>query len=188
MNAAEPQIYEFDDFRLDAGRRLLLQRGEPVPLKPKVFDTLLYLARHQGRILEKDELMRAIWPDAIVEENNLNQNVSTLRRALGESLGENRYIVTVPGRGYRFAATVTAIPNKTAGRQSSQIFALEPVREKVAEAAIGRTLPASQVRQIAVDGGRGLVRHLCDLVVGRLAGAAAGSRKADGIAGPRRRE
>ena len=147
MNAAEPQIYEFDDFRLDAGRRLLLQRGEPVPLKPKVFDTLLYLARHQGRILEKDELMRAIWPDAIVEENNLNQNVSTLRRALGESLGENRYIVTVPGRGYRFAATVTAVPNKTAGRQASQIFALEPVREKIAEAAIGvPTQPAMSTR------------------------------------------
>ncbi|HMC59458.1 MAG TPA: winged helix-turn-helix domain-containing protein, partial [Candidatus Solibacter sp.] len=65
MNVAEPRIYEFDDFRLDAGRRLLLQRGEPVPLKPKVFDTLLYLARHQGRVIEKDELMRAIWPDAI---------------------------------------------------------------------------------------------------------------------------
>ena len=146
MNAAEPQIYEFDDFRLDAGRRLLLQRGEPVPLKPKVFDTLLYLARHQGRILEKDELMRAIWPDAIVEENNLNQNISTLRRALGESLGENRYIVTVPGRGYRFAATVTAVPNKAAGRQ---VFANIRARAGGREARGGRhrfTFPTSQVR------------------------------------------
>jgi DNA-binding winged helix-turn-helix (wHTH) protein/Tol biopolymer transport system component len=147
MNVAEPQIYEFDDFRLDAGRRLLLQRGEPVPLKPKVFDTLLYLARHQGRILEKDELMRAIWPDAIVEENNLNQNVSTLRRVLGESLGENRYIVTVPGRGYRFAATVTAVPNETVGRQASEILAIEPAGEKTAEAAVGvPSQPASHSR------------------------------------------
>jgi len=147
MNVAEPQIYEFDDFRLDAGRRLLLQRGEPVPLKPKVFDTLLYLARHQGRILEKDELMRAIWPDAIVEENNLNQNVSTLRRALGESLGENRYIVTVPGRGYRFAATVTEVPNETGRRQPSQIFALAPAGEKIAESAIdGASQPAGYIR------------------------------------------
>ena len=112
MNVAQPQIYEFDDFRIDSGRRLLLQRGVPVPLKPKVFDTLLYLARHQGRVLEKDELMRAVWPDANVEENNLNQNVSTLRRALGESRGENRYIVTVPGRGYRFAATVSMIADE----------------------------------------------------------------------------
>src|SRR5450432_2125630 len=120
MNVAEPRIYEFDDFRLDAGRRLLLQRGEPVPLKPKVFDTLLYLARHQGRVIEKDELMRAIWPDAIVEENNLNQNVSTLRRALGESRGENRYIVTVPGRGYRFAATVNAVPDEADGREAAK--------------------------------------------------------------------
>ena len=99
MSTPEQHIYEFDDFRIDAVRRLLLLGGEPVRLKPKVFDTLLYLASHQGKVLEKDELMRAIWPDATVEENNLNQNVSTLRRALGESRGENRFIVTVPGRG-----------------------------------------------------------------------------------------
>jgi TolB-like protein/Flp pilus assembly protein TadD len=104
----DPQshIYEFDDFRLDAGERVLLRRGEPVALTPRVLDTLLYLVRHHGRVLEKNELMSEIWPDAVVEENNLNQNISTLRRMFGESRGENRYIVTVPGRGYRFAAQV----------------------------------------------------------------------------------
>jgi len=106
VSTPEPYIYAFDDFQIDASRRLLLLRGEPVPLKPRVFDTLLYLASHQGRVLEKDELMGAIWPDTTVEENNLNQNVSTLRRALGESRGDNRYIVTVPGRGYQFVACV----------------------------------------------------------------------------------
>jgi DNA-binding winged helix-turn-helix (wHTH) protein/TolB-like protein/Tfp pilus assembly protein PilF len=108
----EPQFhtYEFGNFRLDAARRQLLRRdGKILPLKPKVFDTLLYFVRHPGKVLEKEELMREIWPDAFVEENNLNQNVSTLRRVLGESRGENRFIVTLPGRGYRFAADVKAL-------------------------------------------------------------------------------
>ena len=107
MGDPPSHIYEFDDFRLDVGERLLLRRGEPVALTPRVLDTLLYLVRNHGRVLEKNELMSEIWPDAVVEENNLNQNISTLRRMFGESRGENRYIVTVPGRGYRFAAQVT---------------------------------------------------------------------------------
>ena len=106
MSELEPEIYEFGDFRVDVLRRLLLRGSEPVPLRPRVFDALLCLVRHHGRVVEKDELMRAIWPDAFVEENNLNQSVSTLRRALGETSGENRYIATVPGRGYRFVADV----------------------------------------------------------------------------------
>src|SRR6266850_8068552 len=105
MPVPEAYFYEFGDFRLDVSRRLLLKsRGEVVPLTPKVFDTLLYLAEHGGVIVDKDELMRVIWPDTIVEENNLNQHISTLRRVLGESRGEHRYILTVPGRGYRFVA------------------------------------------------------------------------------------
>ena len=108
MSVSEQHIYEFDDFRLDTVKRVLLWRGEAVALTPRVFDTLLYLVEHHGRVLEKEELMKAIWPDSFVEENNLNQNISTLRRALGESRGASRYIVTVPGRGYRFAAEVRA--------------------------------------------------------------------------------
>ena len=110
MPLSEPDIYEFDDFRVDAAERVLLRRGEPLPLTPRVFATLLYFVRHSGKVLEKDDLMHAIWPDAVVEENNLNQNVSTLRRALGES----RYIVTVPGRGYRFAAAVRVCTGRAA--------------------------------------------------------------------------
>jgi TolB-like protein len=106
MGAPEPHIYEFEDFRLDAAERVLRKRGAPVPLTPRVFDTLLYFVRHRGKVLGKDELMQKIWPDAVVEENNLNQNVSTLRRVLGETRGENRFIVTVPGHGYRFVADV----------------------------------------------------------------------------------
>ena len=115
----EVSIYEFGDFRVDAARRLLLQQGRPVALKPKVFDTLLYLASHHGTVLGKDELMQAIWPDTFVEENNLNQNVSTLRRVLGEVPGQNRYIVTVPGRGYRFAPDVQIISDDFAGPETT---------------------------------------------------------------------
>jgi DNA-binding winged helix-turn-helix (wHTH) protein/TolB-like protein/Flp pilus assembly protein TadD len=121
MGAPKPEVYEFDDFRVDAVRRLLLQCGEPVALKPRVFDTLLYLARNSGRVLGKDELMHAIWPDTFVEENNLNQNVSTLRRVLGEAPGENRYIVTVPSRGYRFAADVRIISDNAADPDAASV-------------------------------------------------------------------
>lgn len=100
------QLYEFGAFRIDASKRLLLRDGTPVPLTSKVFDTLIHLVKHSGTVISKDELMRAIWPDAVVEENNLNQNISILRRALGEGRGEQRYIATVPGCGYQFVADV----------------------------------------------------------------------------------
>ena len=106
MSAPSQDVYEFGDFRLDAGKRLLLRRGEPVPLTPKVFDTLLHLVQHHGKVIAKDDLMHAVWPDTAVEENNLNQNISTLRRVFGENRGENRYIATVPGKGYHFIPAV----------------------------------------------------------------------------------
>ena len=106
MSEAQPHTYDFGDFRIDTGKRLLLRAGDHVPLTPKVFDTLLLLVAHQGQVLDKQELMSAIWPDTAVEENNLNQNISTLRRIFGETRGENRYIATIPGRGYCFTAEV----------------------------------------------------------------------------------
>jgi DNA-binding winged helix-turn-helix (wHTH) protein/tetratricopeptide (TPR) repeat protein len=91
---------------MDAGRRLLLRGGEAVPLTPKAFETLLLLVRRQGEVLDKRELMETLWPDTAVEENNLNQNISALRRVFGEARGENRFIATVPGKGYCFTADV----------------------------------------------------------------------------------
>ncbi len=112
MSAAASPVYEFGDFHLDVEERQLLRRdGTAVPLTPRVFSTLRYLVEHSGRVLDKEVLMEAVWPDAIVEENNLAQNISTLRRAFGESPGSQRYIVTVPGRGYRFIAEVTQWEN-----------------------------------------------------------------------------
>jgi DNA-binding winged helix-turn-helix (wHTH) protein/Tol biopolymer transport system component len=99
-------FYDFGPFRLDARKRLLLRAGQPVALTSKVFETLLQLVENSGRVMEKDELMNKLWPDTVVEEANLAQHISTLRRVLGESPSDHRYIVTVPGRGYRFVAEV----------------------------------------------------------------------------------
>ena len=106
MNAPPAHIYEFGDFRLDAEKRLLWREDEPVPLTSRVFETLLYMVEHHDTVLDKERLMEAVWPDSIVEENNLTQNISTLRRVFGETPGSHRFIVTVPGRGYRFVANV----------------------------------------------------------------------------------
>jgi TolB-like protein/DNA-binding winged helix-turn-helix (wHTH) protein/Tfp pilus assembly protein PilF len=106
LNPLPAYVYEFGDFRLDAGKRLLWRADAQVPLTPRVFETLLYLVEHHDTVLDKERLMEAVWPDSIVEENNLTQNISTLRRVFGETPGSHQYIVTVPGRGYRFVADV----------------------------------------------------------------------------------
>lgn len=106
MNKPKTSFFEFGPFRLDTVRRLLLRDEAVVALPPKAFDTLLVLVENCDRLLEKSELMTAVWPDSFVEEANLTQTVSILRKALGERAGEHRYIVTVPGRGYRFVASV----------------------------------------------------------------------------------
>ena len=114
MNEPQAHIYEFGDFRVDAVKRLFLRLdGEQIPLTPKVFDTLLYLVRHAGKVVEKDELMTEIWADTIVEENNLSQNISILRRILGEKRGEHRFIATIPGKGFKFVAAVASASPKS---------------------------------------------------------------------------
>lgn len=106
--AESEKAYTFNGFSIDVGRRLVLDRdGAPVQLTPKVFDLLVVLVENCGKLLTKDELMSAIWPDTIVEESNLTQNISILRKALGDVKGDNAAIVTIPGRGYKFVALVT---------------------------------------------------------------------------------
>ena len=101
-------IYEFDEFRLDPSERRLLRGNEQVALTAKVFDILTALVENSGHLLEKDELIKTIWPDTAVEEGNLTRYVSTLRKALGEN-GQHQYIETVPRRGYRFIADVNSV-------------------------------------------------------------------------------
>ena len=101
-----PSSYRFGPFVLDTLQHALLKEGKPVALTPKTYDTLLVLVQNRGRVLSKDELMNALWPDSFVEEANLTQQVSMIRKALGDSSGDPRYIHTVPGRGYRFTSEV----------------------------------------------------------------------------------
>src|SRR4051794_30359785 len=98
--------YEFGPFVLDTARHLLLKGDRTVALTPKTYDLLLLLVESGGRLLLKEELMKALWPNSFVEESNLTQQISTIRKALRESPGEDRYIVTVASKGYRFAAPV----------------------------------------------------------------------------------
>jgi len=105
MNTAAKHFFEFGGFRLDATERLLLHEGETVSLTPKAFDMLVTLVENSGHLVEKSELMRKLWPNSFVEEGSLAQNVSLLRKALGENQSQ-KFIETVPRRGYRFVATV----------------------------------------------------------------------------------
>lgn len=119
MNVPNPRHYAFGEFRVDALTRQLHQRdGTPVALTPKVFDTLLYLVQNAGSALGKDQLMAALWPGRVVEENNLNQTISALRRVFAASAGDHRYIVTEPGRGYRFVAEVSLLAEADAAAMS----------------------------------------------------------------------
>ena len=103
--------YEIDGFRIDPRQRMLysLPANRPVDLQPRVFDALVYFVERPGELLGKRELLQALWPNVVVEENSLNQVVSQLRKALGEKPSEHRYIVTSPGRGYRFVAAVRSL-------------------------------------------------------------------------------
>jgi DNA-binding winged helix-turn-helix (wHTH) protein len=121
------RVYAFAGFTLDARRRLLLCRtdGQAVPLPTTSFDTLLYLVERAGEVVEKSALMRAVWPHVNVEENSLSQSISVLRRALGEAPSEHRFVVTVPGRGYRFIAEVTT-QSADGSRAQSTIASTDP--------------------------------------------------------------
>lgn len=101
--------YEFGPYQLDPSKRILTREGEGIQLTPKATDILIMLVKHAGQLVEKDELLKEVWPDTFVEEANLSQNIFTLRRAFGEDRAEPRYIETVARRGYRFMAAVRAV-------------------------------------------------------------------------------
>ena len=103
---AVKHFYEFGPFRLDLEQRLLWHEGETVALAPKVFETLILLIEHRGRVIKKEEMMKSLWPDRFVEESNLTQNIFMLRKILGETTGKAQYIETIPKRGYCFIGAV----------------------------------------------------------------------------------
>jgi TolB-like protein/DNA-binding winged helix-turn-helix (wHTH) protein/Flp pilus assembly protein TadD len=116
-------LYEFGPFRLDAAERLLLRAGETVPLAPKTFDVLLALVKQPGHLLEKEALLKTVWPDSFVEENNLTDNIFRLRKALGEGENGQKFIETVPRRGYRFVADVKELNGASAASVAADLAA-----------------------------------------------------------------
>ena len=115
------KVYEFNGFRLEGTQRRLLYKGQPVSLKGKILDLLLFLVEMRGQLVVKEELMKKIWPDAIVEENNITVSMSILRKTLGEDRSRPKFIETIPRQGYRFIAEVTEVsPERTAPRDTRQ--------------------------------------------------------------------
>ena len=110
-------VYEFGAYRLDPRARLLSLRDRPIALAPKSFDLLLLLVERRGRVVERDELIRELWPDTVVEEANVTFQVSTVRKALGED--GSKWIETVPKHGYRFSAPVREVrPEENAAAEA----------------------------------------------------------------------
>ena len=143
--------YQFGPFQLDTAEHRLLRNGVEVQLQLKVFETLCVLVENAGRLLKKDDLLRKVWPDTVVEENNLNKNVSLLRKALGENTNGQSYIETVPRVGYRFVAptkdiaaaaavTEVAVTRESATRQDIR-FSLAADGVRIAWASIGNGPP-----------------------------------------------
>src|ERR1700721_1889195 len=106
------ELYDLGPFRVAVRRELLSRSGEPVALTTKTFRILTVLIRHGNEIVTKDDLMKTVWPDTFVGEDNLSSHIFMLRKALGESAQDHRYIVTVPGRGYRLAESVQLVPDQ----------------------------------------------------------------------------
>ena len=130
MNSEPLRYYDFGPFRLSISDRMLLRDGEVVALTPKVVDTLVLLVENRGHVVKKNDLMETLWPDSFVEESSLTQNISLLRKALAESAAD-RYIETVPKRGYRFIADVREVLSDLNGADAGTVVLQERVTSQV---------------------------------------------------------
>jgi len=158
MSPEAKHFYAFGPFRLDSEKRVLVRDGTPVPLTPKAAETLLLLVKNAGYLVHKDELMAQVWPEAFVEEGNLNKNIFVLRRVLGERDGQQEYIETVPKRGYRFVAPVEEVTHAEAPQQS---------KGPSAPSLIGQKVSHYRVLDVIGGGGMGMVYRAEDLKLGR---------------------
>ncbi|HEX3250128.1 MAG TPA: winged helix-turn-helix domain-containing protein [Pyrinomonadaceae bacterium] len=160
MKSSSPNsFYEFGPFLLDPSLPLLFRDGEPVQLSLKALETLVALVKHSGQVVKREHLIEIVWPNTVVEENNLSVNISLLRKALGDREDGDQYIETVPRRGYRFTATVRDVPN-----QSAQ---LEPAPSgRGAHALSIGVLPFNQIGNSVGEDYLGI--GLCDTLITRL--------------------
>jgi len=140
-------VYEFGPFRVDTDSRQLLRDGQALALAPKAFELLCYLLAHPHRLLGKEELLKGIWPRGYVEEGNLSHNVFLLRRALGESPDQHRYVVTVPGRGYKFVGQLRQL----AATGAASPPPIPPAAVDALSAALGGTRPGQAYSITAGD-------------------------------------
>lgn len=162
MNSADRRLYEFGPFLLDPGQRRLSKDRALVPVAPKGIDILIFLVEHQGQVVTKDDLIQNVWPNTFVEEANLSQNVFLLRKALGEKAQENRYIATVPGRGYRFVAGVREVDAResevkevavvTERKESQSVVTVQPPIPTVSTSIERGTHSSSLRRSVATWG------------------------------------
>jgi len=160
------RFYEFDDFRLDVVRRVLLRGGELVPLPSKVFQLLLVLLENSGREIKKHELMHLLWPDTVVEESNLTQTVFLLRKALGKTRPEDSLIVTIPGSGYRFTGDARRTESSASSPNSWAPVIAPTVNQAAGTVQFLAVLPFHVVgRKRGVEY---LAVGLADAVIGRL--------------------
>jgi DNA-binding winged helix-turn-helix (wHTH) protein len=146
MSLSIRELYRFGDFELDPSRRTFLRNGTPVLVSPKAFEVLTFLVTNPGRVVTKNELLKAVWPDSFVEESNLAQHISWLRKALAD---RSKYIVTVPGRGYQFTATVQTEPDLSPAKQHGDIH-VQRTRERT-HVVIEELAPASASASEAVS-------------------------------------
>jgi Tol biopolymer transport system component/DNA-binding winged helix-turn-helix (wHTH) protein len=180
MNQSLTNSYAFGDFVLQGAERQLLRTGTPVPLAPKVFDTLQLLLENSGHLVEKDEFMRQLWPDTFVGEDALARNISILRKALGESSDSQSFIATVPTRGYRFVAPVQKLSQLQAPALESNAASSQTSEETVPRLAeesqrVARIEPA-QLDAAESKAGKSSVwsRRVALLVLGIFVGSIAG--------------
>jgi DNA-binding winged helix-turn-helix (wHTH) protein len=128
MNNTGRIYYHFGSFCLDVEARLLIRQEEPIPLTPKLFETLLVLVQAQGKIVEREQLLQAVWQDSYIEDGNISSTIYLLRKALGDNRNSQGYIVTVPRRGYRFTAPVRETIEPQAGGMTPHAIAVLPFR------------------------------------------------------------